>query len=308
MAITKVGHVALRVTDLSDAVQHYTEVVGLVESFEKDDEVYLRAPGDQDHHAVVLRQADDAGLDSFGLKFGSLGDLEELEDAAAKAGATTRRASAGEQQGLGEAVIMDLPSGHEVWAYHDVENVGWSGGMENPQELSPSELRASLRAQRLDHVAICVPDVGELSSFLREVMDFESSEVLLDPTGAEVANWMYCTNTMHDIALLPGPPAALHHISFHTDDRQTVVEAADRLKQADVPTLAFGLTRHGIGGFTTTYFHDPAGIRNELFSEPYPTPGAPGLVEPIEWTVDDFARGVFYYECELDQAFLTEVT
>ena len=64
----------------------------------------------------------------------------------------------------------------------------------------------------------------------------------------------------------------------------------------------------GIGGFTTTYFHDPAGIRNELFSEPYPTPGAPGLVEPIEWTVDDFARGVFYYECELDQAFLTEVT
>src|SRR4051812_26456788 len=114
MAVTKVGHVALTVTDLDAAVQHYTDILGMSISARTDDAVYLRLPGDQDHHCVVLSQSDRASLAHIGLKLSHPSDLEELELLAERAGGSVRRVSAGEQVGLGEAVIFRLPSEQEV--------------------------------------------------------------------------------------------------------------------------------------------------------------------------------------------------
>jgi catechol 2,3-dioxygenase len=97
-------------------------------------------------------------------------------------------------------------------------------------------------------------------------------------------------------------------VSFAAESRAAVVNGIDLLRHRGVPTMNFGLSRHGIGGVTTTYFHDPTGIRNELFFAPYPTPGVPDRVPPVVWDTADFARGAFYYENELDMPFLTEVT
>jgi catechol 2,3-dioxygenase len=165
-----------------------------------------------------------------------------------------------------------------------------------------------MRASRLDHVALCAADTEELAGFLTEVLDFDASEVLIGPDGRQVASWMYCTNTMHDIAIVPGPETALHHVSFYADSRAAVVNGIDLLRHRGVPTMNFGLSRHGIAGVTTTYFHDPSGIRNEFFFGPYATPGVPGQVPPVVWEMADFARGAFYYENEVDQDFMTEVT
>lgn len=308
MAITKIGHAALAVTDLDAAVDHYTANVGLSVTARRDGEAYLRTPGDQDHHSILLRQSDRAGLDSFGIKVGHPDDLEELERLAERAGASVRRAPAGEQLGLGEAVVFRLPSEHEVWAYHDVENIGWSGGMDNPDPVPPDETVGSLQAQRLDHVAICAPDQDDLVKFLTEVLDFDTSEVVFDPEGRKQVAFMYCTNTMHDIAVLPGPGAGLHHVSFVADSRSAIVRGVELLRHRGVPTMNYGMSRHGISGATTTYFHDPSGVRNELFYGPYFTPGAVGKVAAIDWEITELARGVFYYENELDMPFLTEVT
>jgi len=308
MAVTKVGRVVLTVTDLDEAVRHYTETMGLSVTTRRAGEAYLRLPGDQDHHNLVLQQSDRASLASFGLKMSDPGDLEELELVAGRAGADVRRVSAGEHPGLGEAVVFRLPSEHEVWAYHDIEHIGWAGGMENPDPVPEDATAGTVHAQRIDHVAICAPDVGDLATFLTEVLDFDSSEILIGPDGRPGATWMYCTNTMHDIAVVPGPGAGLHHVSFAADSRAAVINGIDTLRHRGVPTMDFGLTRHGIAGVTTTYFHDPSGIRNELFFGPYPTPGVPGQVPPVEWEMAEFARGAFYYENELDMAFMTEIT
>ena len=67
MAMTGVlrpSHVALRVLDLEPAVKHYTDVLGLLETGrDKQGRVYLKAWDEHDHHSVVLRAADAAGMD-----------------------------------------------------------------------------------------------------------------------------------------------------------------------------------------------------------------------------------------------------
>src|SRR2546430_885057 len=95
MAVTKVGRVVLTVTDLDEAVRHYTETMGLSVTTRRDGEAYLRLPGDQDHHNLVLQQSDRASLASFGIKMSDPGDLEELELVAGRAGADVRRGSGG---------------------------------------------------------------------------------------------------------------------------------------------------------------------------------------------------------------------
>lgn len=308
MAVIKVGHVALTVTDLDEAIRHYTEVVGLAVTTRRDREAYLRAPGDQDHHCIALHASDDARLLGVGLKLGSASDLEELEIAAGKAGATVRRISAGERVGIGEAVTFGLPSGQQVWAYHEVQNLGWAEGMQNPDPVAPDTTAGSLRGQRLDHIALGAPDTGDVHQFMTEVLDFQSAELLVGPDGRPAGAWMCCGNTLHDIAFIPGPPGSFHHAAFYAENQQSVISAPDLLRHRNVPVFAPGVSRHGVGGSNTTYFYDPSGHRNELFASPYVTHGAPGKIPAVEWSMNDFGRAVFYFENELDMAFLQATT
>jgi extradiol dioxygenase family protein len=75
MALTGVlrpGHVAIRVLELEPALKHYTEVLGLIETGrDKKKRVYLKAWDEHDHHSVVLREADEAGMDYMGWKVDS---------------------------------------------------------------------------------------------------------------------------------------------------------------------------------------------------------------------------------------------
>src|SRR5829696_3721422 len=308
MAVTKVGYAALAVTDLNSAVEHYVNNVGLSITERTKTEVYLRSPGDQDHHSVVLRESSRAGLDRFGIKMGDPDDLAELETLAERAGAQVRRLPAGSEPGIGEILAFRLPSEHEVWAYHSTQNIGFAEGMDNPDPVGVDSAIGSIGAQHLDHVALCAPDIDDLSKFLIEELDFDESEVVVAPDGKRAVTFLFCTNTMHDVAIVPGPGAGLHHVSFEGENRAAIVRAVELLRHRDVPTMAYGMTRHGLAGVTTTYFHDPSGNRNELFSGPYATPGAQGMVPPIEWEISELGRGAFYYENELDMPFMTTVT
>jgi hypothetical protein len=75
MALTGVlrpGHVALRVLEMEPALKHYRDVLGLIEVARDDkNRVFLKAWDEHDHHSVVLREADEAGMDYMGWKVDS---------------------------------------------------------------------------------------------------------------------------------------------------------------------------------------------------------------------------------------------
>lgn len=61
VAVTEIGHVVLGVTDFDGAVERYTEDLRVWVSGLGSGEAYLKLPGEQDAHCLVLRQADRAG-------------------------------------------------------------------------------------------------------------------------------------------------------------------------------------------------------------------------------------------------------
>ena len=308
MAVIRLGYANLKVTNLALAVQHYTDVVGLLHTETVGNSAYLRGRDEQDHHCLVLTESSDAGLERVSFKVSDPDDLAEIENRAASVGCRTERVSDGEVPGIGEAVRLQLPSEQVLEFFYHADKLGYPGGMDNPDPVLDDEFLHGAAAQRLDHLLITTPDHEANLRVLRDLLDFGLSEQLMDDDGNPLAVWLYCSNTMHDLAMSGGPPGMFHHIAFWVDNRADVIRAVDVLKKKGVPTLEYGITRHGISGGSTVYFYDPSGNRNEIFNEPYVTTPVPGRVAPVSWDLKNAPRGVFYYENELDMSFFEKIT
>ena len=81
------------------------------------------------------------------------------------------------------------------------------------------------------------------------------------------------------------------------------------MRRISLPATRFsvdiGPTRHGITRGQTIYFFDPSGNRNEVFSGGYTYyPDIPTRT----WDEKEIGKGIFYYERQLNDAFLSVVT
>jgi catechol 2,3-dioxygenase len=77
--VLRPGHIQIRVRDLTSAVQHYVEILGLSETARDEaGRVYLKAWDEFDHHSVILREALTPGMDFFGFKVASETALDAL--------------------------------------------------------------------------------------------------------------------------------------------------------------------------------------------------------------------------------------
>ena len=128
--VVRPGHRMLRVLDMETAVKHYTEVVGLdVTDRDEKGRVYLKAWDEQDHHSVVLRQADIPGCDFIAFKVDSKATLERLAKDVSSFGCKIDYIPAGELKETGERVRFQIPTGHYVELYAEKKRVGeWPRG------------------------------------------------------------------------------------------------------------------------------------------------------------------------------------
>ena len=138
MALTGVlrpGHVALRVLDMQASVKYYTQVLGLIESArDKQGRVFLKAWDEHDHHSVVLRETDHAGLDYMGWRVDSPATLEKLAHDVKASGLATDCSwiAAGEHLETGKRFRFTVPTGHVMELYAEKNQVG--NGMWDPLE------------------------------------------------------------------------------------------------------------------------------------------------------------------------------
>ena len=116
MALTGVlrpGIIQLRVLDMDDAIVHYRDRLGLQEVMTGDDgRVYLKGWDEFDHHSVVLREADEAGMDLFAFKVADDDTLDQLAADVAAYGFEVSDVPAGEQPGVGLRKSFEIQSGH----------------------------------------------------------------------------------------------------------------------------------------------------------------------------------------------------
>lgn len=305
--VLRIGEVAIRVLDLAAARRHYGEHIGLHEVMQDDTgRVYFKAWDEHDHHSLVLRETDRAGMDYFAFKVYDDATLEAFEGRIRDYGVAVERIPAGYYQRSGRRIQFELPGGHLMQLYADKERTGNTMPLRNPGTLPDDGVIRGMRASRLDHVLLAGPNVAETTRFFTEVLDFDLGEELVDnDSGLQLASFLCCSNKPHDIAfVLREEPAKFHHVSFFLDSVNDVYHAGDIMGKHNI-AVDVGPTRHGITRGATIYFYDPSGNRNEVFSGGYiHYPDRPHLT----WDTTQLGHAAFAIDNQPRPSFFNVVT
>jgi catechol 2,3-dioxygenase len=306
MALTGVlrpGYCQLRVLDMDAAIKHYVDLVGLeLVSRETDGRAYLKAMDEFDRHSVILRPADHAGADLFGFKVDSEASLRDFERRIQEYGLAIDHVPAGEQPGVGRRIGCTLFSGHRIELFHDIERSAKGPETHNPYIWRQTPHGAA--AIRMDHALFYGPDIEKNLDFFQKALDFKLTEAIETPDGL-LAIWLSCSTKAHDIAFVRhAEPGKFHHLAFFLEDWNAIGHAADLMVRGNT-AIDIGPTRHGVTRGQTIYFFDPSGNRNETYAGGYTFyPDDPLRT----WDTSELGRGIFYYERELNDRFLTVLT
>lgn len=306
--VTRPGHLQLRVLDLDEALHFYKEVLGLVETARgSDGRVYLKTFEERDHHSIILRQADEAGMDFIGFKVLNEATLDQLEKSLNDYGVATTRLAAGEMLETGQRVRFEIPTGHQVELFATKKILGNPFGDYNPKPYLAG-MDHGISPIRFDHALLYGPNVNAAMDLFNNVLGFHLTEyVTLPETDIKGAIWLACSNKAHDIAFVEhGEPGKFHHVAFLMDSWERVLRAADIMSANDVP-IDIGPTRHGITRGGTIYAWDPSGNRIETFQggvAPYPDWG------PVRWDWGGLGEGggLDVAKRVLHETFLTVLT
>lgn len=301
--VLRPGFIQMRVLDLDASITHYVDHIGLNKVGEgPDGRVYLKGWDEFDRHSVILRKADAPGLDVMGFKVSADADLDAFEKRISDWGLTVEHVAAGEQPGVGRRISVVIPSGHRIDLYAEMEMSDNHPPTHNP-DVWPSQPRG-MQATRFDHALLYGPEIDKVLAFFEECLDFKCAEKVMLPDGL-LAIWLTCSNKAHDIAFVKHPePGKFHHAAFFLEGWHEVGVAADIMSRYGI-SIDIGPTRHGITRGQTIYFFDPSGNRNEVFAGGYTYyPDNPTRV----WDETQLGKGIFYYEQQLNERFLSVVT
>ncbi|GAB0153749.1 catechol 2,3-dioxygenase [Marinobacterium sp. BA1] len=303
--VIRPGHVQLRVLDMGEALEHYVQLLGLIET-DRDDtgRVYLKAWTEVDHFSVVLREAEIPGMDFMGFKVLNEEVLDRLKlDLEAK-GYPVEDIVPDELKHCGRRVRFQAPTGHTFELFASKKQSGRYGvGNHNP-EAWPRGLKG-MKAQRFDHCLLYGDELEATYALFKDVLGFNLCEQVVEPDGTRVAMFLTTSMKAHDIAFIKHPEKnKFHHASFLLETWEEVLRAGDLLSMTDT-SLDIGPTRHGITHGQTIYFFDPSGNRNEVFcGGDYYYPDH----EPITWDAEQLGKAIFYHDRQLNERFLTVLT
>ena len=301
--VTRPGHAQVRVLNLEEDVKFYRDVLGLVEmgrdSFGR---VYFKAWDERDHHSLVIRQADTAGIDIFGFKVDSVATLDKFEKDLGAYGVATKRIPAGEMLNTGERVSFVIPTGHTIELYAEKKDVGNGLGYSNPNPWGKAADNG-IAPTRMDHALLGGGDLdGARDIFINVLGFYLTEEVVAEDGKTQIAVWLSCSNKTHDIAFVRAPEDnKLHHVSYWIETWERVLRAADLMSMNAVP-VDIGPTRHGITRGATIYAFDRSGNRFETFSGGYIS--YPDM-HHLTWPIGHLPEGLDFPQRKLHETFLT---
>ena len=297
------AHVQIRVLDMDEAVTHYRDRLGLLET-DRDSQgrVYLKGWTEADKFSVVLREADEAGMDFMGFKVLNNEVLASLRQDLIDFGCNVEDIPADELNGCGARVRFDSPTGHMFELFAEKEVVGRATGHHNP-EAWPMDLKG-MKATRLDHCLLYGDDLDGSLELFRDVLGFWLTEQAMDGD-VRIAQFLTTSMKEHEIAFIRSEgKGQFHHASFLLESWEDVGRAADMISMWDI-SIDIGPTRHGLTHGQTIYFFDPSGNRNETFAGgDWYVPGMPTTT----WDAEKLGKAVFYHARELNERFLTVTT
>lgn len=303
--VMRPGHIQLRVLDMDEAVKHYVDLLGMIE-MDRDDQgrVYLKGWTEVDKYSVVLREADQPGMDFVGFKCVDEATVDRLSADLQAAGVEVQELAAGDLKDCGRRISFLVPTGHRFELYATKEQTGKWGVADRNPEAWPRDLKG-MKATRFDHCLLYGPGVPATAKLLTDVLGMDLAEQVVDPEGTQLAAFMTVSMKAHDVAFIEHPePGKFHHASFFLETWNDVLKAADLISMTDT-SIDIGPTRHGLTHGQTIYFFDPSGNRNEVFAGgDYHYPDH----EPVTWDAEQLGKAIFYHDRQLNERFLSVLT
>ena len=253
----KAEHVRLQVEDLARAEAFYRDVFGLAEVARENETIYFGCGLDGNYDLAI--QQGEPGVEHIAVRIDAGPELEKYEERLASHGHEFKRTD-GDEPGQERGLRVELPS------QLPVELVAVSDNSYRHSEVVAVDGRSEIAPLDLNHYNFVSPDVREDAKFLRDVLDFNISEVVGDDWSGGA--FLRRGDTHHDIAALglPGAPdehASHHHTAFTVRSVDHMVQLIDRVRQAGV-SLELGIGRHYAGDNLYAYFQAPDGHRLEL--------------------------------------------
>lgn len=256
----KAEHVTLQVEDVAEAATFYENVLGFAEITRQNGTVYYGC-GLDENYDLAIREGD-PGVEHVAVRIEDDGALEKYEDRVAAEGVNFERTD-GLEPGQENGLRIELPS------QLPLELVTVADKEYRHSDTAAVEGRGGIAPLDLNHYNYMSPFVKEDAQFMRDVLDFSVSDVVLDDWSGGA--FLRKGDTHHDIALLqlPGTPenhAAHHHTAFTVRSVDHMVQLIDRIRQAGL-YLELGIGRHYAGDNLYCYFKTPDGHRIELTSQ-----------------------------------------
>lgn len=261
MAIQKFEHAELRVTDLEQALEFHTEVLGLVELARDGNRAVYLGCGIDENYDVALTNGG-TGVEHFAFDVTSEDDLDDYGRRLANMGIQTETRTDAEP-GQARALRFKAPSGHtlELAVLDHQDGYLQVGAPKRPRGRGAAPVD-------IDHISVVASDVRALVDFLREGLGFVVSDVFQPAPDVWGAAWLRVGEHHHDLALLEarGADESLHHLAWSMESIDHIKRGLDYLAQRGLP-VEVGPGRHSIGSNVFAYFQTPGGNRYEFSAE-----------------------------------------
>jgi 2,3-dihydroxy-p-cumate/2,3-dihydroxybenzoate 3,4-dioxygenase len=245
---TKLGYVALGVSDVTRSADFYERIVGLDRvGSGAQGEVFFRCSSD--HHNVVLYPGA-VGLRRLGWQMESAADVRAMADGARAAGLQVAEVPTAESDALKQdhAIrVVEPNSGATLEFYSRIEQLG--------MPFAPT----LAKIERLGHVVLRSPRMAEATSTALDVFNFRRSDAI-----DGMVNFLRCFPNPfhHSLAFTRGAANGLHHVNFMVSEIDDIGKAMTRLKRNEVP-IVYGPGRHPPSESVFLYFLDPDGLTVE---------------------------------------------
>jgi catechol 2,3-dioxygenase len=285
--IWRLGHVELTVDDLDRAEEFYVGLLGFDRHDRAGGSLYLRAANEFDAWSLCLTESDGKGVGHIAFRTSSEEHLDELEALHERLGLPTERVPAGTEPHQGQALRVRTPDGHPVEFFHSFDEIQVVDGDAVRLPMRASHMRPGVPPAQIDHVNLRVPDTPTAMEYWTDQLDFQPSELWLEPDGSTRTAWLRRTTGTHDVALGRGD-AALHHVAYTVAQDSALLRAADLMADAGLEArIEYGPSRHGATNAFCLYLRDPAGNRVELYTGDY---NRDLDRPPVRWSAEEYAR------------------
>jgi catechol 2,3-dioxygenase-like lactoylglutathione lyase family enzyme len=243
IALRRIDHACLRVSDLDDAVARWTIQFGLVERERRGNRAYL-ACGYEPYSLELLQE----GEPGFEHQAFELAKTCSLGDAAAH---LDRHRVAFEER-AGALYFADADGfGVELVPYRPVDD-------HRPDVARSTNALRGFRPRKLGHTNFLTGNLAGQTTFYTDVLGMRITDRLGDE-----GIWLHCNADHHVLALVGKGYPHIHHIALELVDWGELRVALDHLAQHG-RWIAWGPLRHGLGRNLSAYVRIP---EEELFVE-----------------------------------------